>query len=954
MTITTTSTRGRAARARRVLAFSAVLALALPTVGAAPASAASPPEAAFGQISGGRNVALAEAGTTVIGRSSSIGGCWEPIYMLNYSSDCGWHTNYNDYLGAWVKFELAGGGTYLVDSFQIRTYSCECWRVKDFTIAVSTTTADDAAFTTVVSSTFANAYSSQTFTLPQPVPARYVKYTGLNIRTNYGYGYSATEAFRVMTQTQGGRTVTFQNRSTDVDGDIAAYRWDFGDGTTSSQTNPLHAFPPGSGAYDVALTVTDALGATDTETIRQTVLVAPVADFTGSPTAIPEGTSVTFTDTSTDPDGGALHSRYWTFGNGGATPSSGPSVSYNYCDNGSYTVGLSVVDDDERGASASKPNYVTVTNRPPVVNAYADRMWLGDERLFFAPGITDPGCDSHTHSWTFSDIGVQNNAYYYDRTITVPLGSPPVKVTGTYTARDDDGASASDTMETTFFARAFQAQSAGGVPGLYGVDFDPLLNSTVVLWDQGSCRLRLSISTPDGALRHLGGNLARGCGESDLAISRGTGGFAVGELLVGNGAAGQLARLATDASGAVTSSANPWVTIPGVTARLGGLAFDTSGSFGGDLLTVWTDGKVFRTSADGTSTLVAALGKLLEGAAIAPATGFGPASGCLLTTDASLKNVIAVCADGTTSVVRNLPAGGNLESLALVTSAGDLIATDHDRNQLQRADSRTFTSAQAGHVMVATATGGEIWDLAYDEAGGAFTASPFALLMRPGEGGATTRVEQIAFVPALLSTRTTLSPATATLRVGAEHTVSAVVLDSTGNPVPGVELTFRVSGANTVTGTATTGADGSASLTYAGSVAGDDEIVASASGISTAPVRATWVRMGTTLRATPALASATADGNEVTAKLRARLVEEDGEALAGKVVTFSATDPATAQPAVVCTATTDADGVAECADPAHVSGAAAGSGYRAVFAGDGSYADSDATAPLVLIDRDLP
>lgn len=52
-----------------------------------------------------------------------------------------------------------------------------------------------------------------------------------------------------------------------------AYQWSFGDGGTSTQTNPVHAYS-GPGSYDVTLTATDLLcGGTDT--ITQTIVLDP-------------------------------------------------------------------------------------------------------------------------------------------------------------------------------------------------------------------------------------------------------------------------------------------------------------------------------------------------------------------------------------------------------------------------------------------------------------------------------------------------------------------------------------------------------------------------------------------------------------------------------------------------------------------------------------------------------
>ncbi|MCO7225895.1 PKD domain-containing protein [Pleionea sp. CnH1-48] len=50
--------------------------------------------------------------------------------------------------------------------------------------------------------------------------------------------------------------------STDADGSIAEYHWDFGDGNSSNQANPQHAYSQ-VGQFQATLTVTDNLGATD-------------------------------------------------------------------------------------------------------------------------------------------------------------------------------------------------------------------------------------------------------------------------------------------------------------------------------------------------------------------------------------------------------------------------------------------------------------------------------------------------------------------------------------------------------------------------------------------------------------------------------------------------------------------------------------------------------------------
>ncbi|MER6632669.1 collagenase [Streptomyces sp. NPDC000987] len=65
-------------------------------------------------------------------------------------------------------------------------------------------------------------------------------------------------------------TANFTDQSTDADGTIASRSWTFGDGATSTATNPSHAYTT-AGSYSVKLTVTDNNGATNSVTKTVTV-----------------------------------------------------------------------------------------------------------------------------------------------------------------------------------------------------------------------------------------------------------------------------------------------------------------------------------------------------------------------------------------------------------------------------------------------------------------------------------------------------------------------------------------------------------------------------------------------------------------------------------------------------------------------------------------------------------
>ncbi|WP_328661080.1 collagenase [Streptomyces sp. NBC_00334] len=75
--------------------------------------------------------------------------------------------------------------------------------------------------------------------------------------------------------------VTFTDRSTDADGTIASRSWDFGDGTTSTATNPGKTYGT-AGTYAVKLTVTDDKGATASATRTVTVGGGTGTECTGS------------------------------------------------------------------------------------------------------------------------------------------------------------------------------------------------------------------------------------------------------------------------------------------------------------------------------------------------------------------------------------------------------------------------------------------------------------------------------------------------------------------------------------------------------------------------------------------------------------------------------------------------------------------------------------------------
>jgi len=75
------------------------------------------------------------------------------------------------------------------------------------------------------------------------------------------------------TFTSSGMTANFTDTSTDTDGTVSAWLWNFGDGTTSSDQNPSRTYTA-AGTYAVSLTVTDDDGATS-GTSKNVTVTAP-------------------------------------------------------------------------------------------------------------------------------------------------------------------------------------------------------------------------------------------------------------------------------------------------------------------------------------------------------------------------------------------------------------------------------------------------------------------------------------------------------------------------------------------------------------------------------------------------------------------------------------------------------------------------------------------------------
>jgi PKD repeat protein len=150
--------------------------------------------------------------------------------------------------------------------------------------------------------------------------------------------------------------------SSDPDGTVSSYSWNFGDGGSATVASPSHTYTK-AGTYAVKLTVTDNAGLSASVEHDVTVAdVPPVASFTVITSFPTAGGSVAFDGMASSDVDGTITNWSWSFGDGGS--GTGAIPTHTYASAGTYTVTLTVTDDAGLTAHVEQQVIVAEPSKP--------------------------------------------------------------------------------------------------------------------------------------------------------------------------------------------------------------------------------------------------------------------------------------------------------------------------------------------------------------------------------------------------------------------------------------------------------------------------------------------------------------------------------------------------------------------------------------------------------------
>jgi PGF-pre-PGF domain-containing protein len=266
-------------------------------------------------------------------------------------------------------------------------------------------------------------------------------------------------------------SVNFTDTSTNSP---TSWLWNFGDGTNSTDQNPIHSYTS-AGTYNVSLNATNAAGSNISMQIDYiTAAVVPVSNFSANVTSGGAPLSIIFTDNSLN----SPTSWFWDYGDGSNSTSQDPT--HTYTSAGTYNVSLNATNVGGSNVS-TQVSYITAY-AVPVANFSAN---ITSGTVPLSVNFTDLSTNTPTSwYWDFGDgsnSSLQNPIHTYASAGTYTVSLNASNIGGDNISTQTDYIAAAVNPVANFSANV----TSGATP--LSVNFTDLsLNSpTSWFWDFG-------------------------------------------------------------------------------------------------------------------------------------------------------------------------------------------------------------------------------------------------------------------------------------------------------------------------------------------------------------------------------------------------------------------------------------------------------------------------------------
>lgn len=234
-----------------------------------------------------------------------------------------------------------------------------------------------------------------------------------------------TANFNYTSVCKGTPTQFTSTSTTNPSGQQMTYRWNFGDGGTSSEQNPSHTYAQ-AGNYNVTLTTTTGGGACSSQK-QQTVPVyaAPIASASALPNVVMYGGT---SQLSASAGTAGTFNFHWEPANKVVNPNSQNTATIGLQATTTFTV---TITNPQGGCSSSAQVTVSIEGSGMTAMASADAYELCEGESTTLHATPSGGTGDYTYTWTpantLSNPNIQN-----------PVATPPVGTTQ-YTCQVGDG-----------------------------------------------------------------------------------------------------------------------------------------------------------------------------------------------------------------------------------------------------------------------------------------------------------------------------------------------------------------------------------------------------------------------------------------------------------------------------------------------------------------------------------